>query len=135
MPKRAPSLGACSGHSDTLLANDGPRTEWSRAGTLLFRHGADESITLSRNAISSRLNSSGRGKLDWFAVRRVAVRIGPGFLALDERGPIEQSLRLHEALERGQPMIVIMRSSVRLTALRGRLDSLASAAAHSFHVK
>ena len=79
-------------------------------------------MTLSRNAISSRLNSSGRGKLDRFAVRRVAVRIGPGFLALDERGTIEQSLRLHEALERGQPMIVIMRSSVRLTALRGRLE-------------
>ena len=65
---------------------------------------------------------SNRAELDRFAVRRVAVRIGPRFLALDERGAIEQSLRLHEVLERGQPMVVIVRSIVWLTALGGRLE-------------
>ena len=43
------------------------------------------------------LRSGNRAKFDRFAVRRMAARIGPGLFALDERGAIDQSLRLHEA--------------------------------------
>ena len=71
--------------------------------------------------ISAAAWNGSPAKLDRFAVRRVAVRIGPRFLPVDERRGIEQPLCLHEVLERGKPMVVIVRSIVRFTALRGRV--------------
>jgi|SRR4029453_9164792 hypothetical protein len=58
-------------------------------------------------------------KLNWFSVWRVPVGIGPGFLAFEKRGRFGQTLRRDESFESGQPMLIIVRPIVGLTAICG----------------
>src|SRR5690348_17608853 len=62
------------------------------------------------------------GELDRLAVWRMAIGLCPGFLTRGERGRIGQPFFRDEALERGQPMIVVTRTVVGLTAIGGRFE-------------
>ena len=58
-------------------------------------------------------------KLNWFSVWRVPVGIGPGFLAFEKRGRFGQTFRGDEFFECGQPMPIIARAVIGLTAIGG----------------
>src|SRR4029077_12426247 len=57
------------------------------------------------------------GQIDGFAVGCAAIGFRPSFLARDERGRIGQSFCRHQALESREPMIVVARAVVGLTAI------------------
>jgi len=46
------------------------------------------------------------------------VGVGPGFFARQQCRLIRQALSYHQTLQRGQPMVIVMRTIVRLTAIR-----------------
>jgi|SRR5262245_325734 len=58
-------------------------------------------------------------KLNWFAMRRVPVGVGPGFFTLEKRGRIGQTLCRDKSFESGQPMLVITRAIIGITAICG----------------
>jgi len=61
-------------------------------------------------------------KFDRFTVRRAAVGIGPGFLALVERVLVGQPLGSNQPLQCAQPMFVIMRAVIGFTTVGGSVQ-------------
>ena len=59
------------------------------------------------------------GQLHWFAMRSASEGFGPGFLACDEGRRICQALVRDQSLERGQPMVIVARTVIGLTAAGG----------------
>ena len=55
-------------------------------------------------------------------MRRVAIGFGPGFLARGERGGIGQSFFRRQALESGEPMMIVARAVVGLAAIGGGFE-------------
>ena len=74
------------------------------------------SLLTGRPFTSARLGVS-RPQLDWFAVWRVAVGIGPGLFAGEQGGGIGQAFGCDKALEGGEPMVVVMSAIVGIAAV------------------
>lgn len=55
-------------------------------------------------------------------MRCVPVRIGPGFLASQHRPRISEAFRRYQALERGQPMMIVTGAVIRLAAILSRFQ-------------
>src|ERR1700687_1777920 len=63
-----------------------------------------------------------RGEFHRFAVRRAAVGFGPRFFASEKRRGIGQALRVEQALQSRQPVVVVVRAIVGLNAASGGLE-------------
>src|SRR5262249_3346359 len=61
-------------------------------------------------------------KFDWLTVGRVAIRVRPRALPFEHLGRIGQTPGGNETLERGEPMLVVVRSIVGLAASGSRLQ-------------
>jgi hypothetical protein len=61
-------------------------------------------------------------EFDGFAVGGVAVGVGPGFFASKERRSIGETFGGEEALESGEPMVVVMRAIVGFAAVGGGFE-------------
>ena len=70
-------------------------------------------------------------KLYRLAVRRVAVRVGPFFLARGQRLDVRETLARDQTLERSEPVFVVPRAVVASPRSATDLISAASASAHS----
>ena len=55
-------------------------------------------------------------------MRRVSIRVRPSFLPVQQGRRVREPLGYHEALKRGQPMMVIARSIIRFTPCGGDLE-------------
>jgi len=55
----------------------------------------------------------------WFAVRRAAVRVGPGVFSDLQFGRIRQGLCGYKAFERREPVFVVARAIIRFATIRG----------------
>src|SRR6267143_122471 len=66
--------------------------------------------------------SLGGAEFNGLAMRGVEVGIGPGFFASEERRRIGEALCGEQALEGGEPVVIIMRAIVGFAAIGGGLE-------------
>ena len=64
----------------------------------------------------------GGAEFDGLAVGGVAVGIGPGFFASQERGRIGQTFCCKQVLKSGEPVVVIMGAIVGFAAIGGGFE-------------
>src|SRR5665213_2425283 len=57
-------------------------------------------------------------QLNWLAVRRVTIRLGPRFLAREKSFRIAQASGRDQTLESCKPMVIVTRAVVGFTAVR-----------------
>src|SRR5882762_3285313 len=79
---------------------------------------------LGSHAITGLLSTGVVLELDRLAVRCPSIGVGPGILARQQCRPVRQALFYHQALEGGEPTVVVVRTIVRLTSGRARLELL-----------